>query len=154
MDIGTISSDTAAGIGSLSGAGALIAYLAGWRKDSQLDKRLTVIEAHLKKAIDDGANARVELTDRFEKRIDAIENGAIKSASEAAAAIAAATQIIEKRLDQQDAEIASHALMDAQTFVTKAEYGSLKDHMDKQFGELRGLIIDVIKTGPGRARRR
>ena len=86
-------------------------------------------------------------------RFDAIENGAVKAASDATATIAATTQAIEKRLDLQDSEIASHALMDAQTFVTKAEYGSLKDHMDKQFGELRGLIIDVIKTNPGRRRR-
>lgn len=129
MDIGSVSSDTAVGAsGLVASFGVLL------------------------KSIYDRWCAREDRKE-IDARFDAIENGAVKATSDATASLAATTQTIEKRLDLQDAEIASHALMDAQTFVTKAEYGSLKDHMDKQFGELRGLIIDVIKTNPGRRRR-
>lgn len=56
---------------------------------------------------------------------------------------------IFKRLDQQDEEIATHTILDAQTFVTKSEHANMMNHIDSQFSETRKLIIDLIRHGNG-----
>lgn len=52
------------------------------------------------------------------------------------------------RFDQLDDEMASHSLLDAQTFVTKDEISDIREEMNGNFQELRGLILRAIQHDP------
>lgn len=54
---------------------------------------------------------------------------------------------MQKRLDEQDDEIASHAVLDAQTFTTRDEFNSMKLYLDTKFSHIETLVISVIKDG-------
>jgi hypothetical protein len=48
-----------------------------------------------------------------------------------------------KRLDQQDEEIAQHAVLDAQTYATREEQRALLEHFDKRFDNIQALILGL-----------
>ena len=129
MDISTSPEVVA---GGLLGGGGLIGFLRCFYKDWQLDRRLEKIEGEAAEARASIAELPTLVGEKLEKLATTIEG----------------------RLDKQDEEIASHALLDAQTFVTKAEHKNLVDHIDEGFTELRKLIIDLIKDGAGKRRGR
>ena len=67
-------------------------------------------------------------------------------------------QSIEKRLDEQDEGLASHSLLDAQTYATRDDMRKLFDHIDRkldamqvasssQISNLQNMVIGVIKEG-------
>jgi hypothetical protein len=146
----------AAGLGGSSGLGTFIAFLRSWKKDSELQKKDADLSAELK-----ALNARIDAA-----------NSAIMTGKADFSAIPALisekmerlAEKIEQRLDKQDEEIAKHAVLDAQTYVTKPEHRELVAHTDDKFTQMgenmdekidgiRVMIVDLIKDSAGKKKR-
>lgn len=52
-----------------------------------------------------------------------------------------------KRMDEMQEQINNHAVYDAQTYATRNEIASLRDHIDQRFDLLNTNIINVIRDG-------